>query len=156
MSSFFQPRSTIYQPFVKNELNTKKLRNNCHKKLTYRIWINISIGKIQKTNNILFFYKSNFIRRKALIFEKKLRTSWEQSQAYCPTEHKNKALRLVILKIIRTKHQSRARLSLILYCMKPQGINDNVLPSTLPKLSFLIITSRLVSLFLTDFAKNEH
>ena len=48
--------------------------------------------------------------------KKKLRTSLEQSQACCPTEHKNKVSRLAILKIIRAK-QSKAWLSLILYCM---------------------------------------
>ena len=41
----------------------------------------------------LFFYKNNFIRTKALILAKNLRTSSEQSQACCPTEHKNKVSR---------------------------------------------------------------
>ena len=65
---------------------------------------------------LLFFYKNDFIR-KALILARKLRTSWEQSQTCCPTEYKNKVCRLVILKIIRTKHQNRAWLSVILHCI---------------------------------------
>ena len=55
-----------------------------------------------------FFYKNNFIRTKVLILAKNLRTSQEQSQACCPTEHKNKVSRLAIYKIIRTRHEKRA------------------------------------------------
>ena len=56
------------------------------------------------------------MRTKALIWEKNLGTALEQSQACCPTEHKNKVSRLAIHKL-RTIHQNRAWLSLILYCM---------------------------------------
>ena len=65
----------------------------------------------------LCFYKNNFTRTKALILAKNLGTSYEQRQVCYPTEHKNKLSWLAILKIIGTKHQNRARLSLILYCM---------------------------------------
>ena len=61
----------------------------------------------------LLFYKNNFITTKVLILgEKKLKTSSGQSQACPPSEHKNKVPMLVILKIIRTKHQNSAWLSL--------------------------------------------
>ena len=40
-----------------------------------------------------------------MVLVKNLRTSSEQSQACCPTEHKNKASRLEISEIIRTEHQ---------------------------------------------------
>ena len=66
----------------------------------------------------LFFYKNNFASTKALILANNSRTSQEQSHNCCPTEHKNKMPRLAILKIIRTKHQHRAWLSLTLYCMQ--------------------------------------
>ena len=59
-----------------------------------------------------------FIKTKALILAKNLRTSLEQSQACCVTEHKNSVARLVILKITRTKYQNRAWLSFILCCMQ--------------------------------------
>ena len=65
-----------------------------------------------------FCYERNFIRAKVLILARNLRTSEEESQACCPTEQKNKVSSLAILKIIRTKHQNRAWLSLILYCMQ--------------------------------------
>ena len=65
----------------------------------------------------LFFYKNSFIKTKALALVKKLRTNLEQSRACCPTEHKNKVSGLAISKIMRTEHQNRAWLSLILYCM---------------------------------------
>ena len=63
------------------------------------------------------FYKNNFIRTKASILAKNLRKTYEQGQACCPTEHKNKVSSLAILRIIRGKHQNKAWLSLILYCM---------------------------------------
>ena len=63
-------------------------------------------------------YERNFIRAKVLILARNLRTSEEESQACCPTEQKNEVSSLAILKIIRTKHQNRAWLSLILYCMQ--------------------------------------
>ena len=53
----------------------------------------------------LFFYKN-----KSLGFSK------EQSQACCPAEHKNKVSMLAISKTM-AKHQNRAWLSLILYCI---------------------------------------
>ena len=51
---------------------------------------------------------------KAMILAKKLRTSQEQSKACCPAEHKKKVSTLGILKILRTKHQNRAWLLLML------------------------------------------
>ena len=57
----------------------------------------------------------NFIGTKALILARKLGTSLEENQACCLTEHKNTVSKLAVLKIIRTKHQNRACLSLILY-----------------------------------------
>ena len=80
-----------------------------------------------------FCYERNFIRAKVLILARNLRTSEEESQACCPTEQKNKVSSLAILKIIRTKHQNRAWLSLILYCMQTS--------STLTTPSFLMTTS---------------
>ena len=47
------------------------------------------------------FYKDNFTRTKALILAKDLRTSYEQSQACCSTEHKN--------KVSRTRHKNKLR-----------------------------------------------
>ena len=42
------------------------------------------------TWSMLFYvYKNNFIRTKALVLAKNLRTSYEQSQACCPAKHKN-------------------------------------------------------------------
>ena len=64
-----------------------------------------------------FFYKDNFIRTKALVLVKNLRTSQEQSQACCPAEHENKVSRLAVSKIIRAEHQNRTWLPLMLYCM---------------------------------------
>ena len=52
----------------------------------------------------VLFYKNNFIRTKALILVRKLRTNQEQRQACCPTEQKSKVSRLAILKIIRTQN----------------------------------------------------
>ena len=47
------------------------------------------------------FFKKNIIRTKPLIWKKKLRTISEQSQACCPTEHKD--------KVSRKKHQNKLR-----------------------------------------------
>ena len=44
-----------------------------------------------------FFHKNNFIRTKDFVLVK----NKEQSQAYCPADHKNKVSRLAISKIIR-------------------------------------------------------
>ena len=74
---------------------------------------------INNTNQLKvhFFLQQQFYKDKSLDFgKKKFRRSQEQSQACCPTEQKNKVSRLPILKILRTKHQNRAWLSLILYC----------------------------------------
>ena len=38
----------------------------------------------------LFFIYEQFYKNKSLGFGEKLRTTWEQSQVRCPTEHKNK------------------------------------------------------------------
>ena len=58
-------------------------------------------------------------------------------------KHKSKVSRKAIIKIIRTKHQKRVWLSLILYCMQ-----SSLLPlfycHTLTELSFLMTTSYLV------------
>ena len=64
----------------------------------------------------LFFIKQ-FYKNKSLGFGKNLRASQEQNRVCCPAEHKNNVSRLAIYKIIRTEHQNRAWLSLILYCM---------------------------------------
>ena len=56
-------------------------------------------------------------KNKSFGFGKELRISYEQSQACCPAEHKNKVSRLAISKVM-TEHQNRAWLSLILYCIK--------------------------------------
>ena len=80
--------------------------------------LQISLPTLSEFKRItLFYYKNNFVRTKALIVAKNLRTSSEQSQACCSTEHKSKVSRLAILKIIRTKHQNRTWLSFIFYCM---------------------------------------
>ena len=52
-----------------------------------------------------FFKKKQFYKIKSLDFGKKNLST---------TEHKNKVSSLTILKIIKTKHQNRASLSLIL------------------------------------------
>ena len=58
----------------------------------------------------------NTIQEQKLRFGKELRISYEQSQACCPAEHKNKVSKLAISKVM-TEHQNRAWLSLILYCI---------------------------------------
>ena len=71
---------------------------------------------MQKMRRPSYFSKSStlfFYRSKSLGFGKKLRIRYEQSQACCPTEHKNKVFRPTISKIM-TEHQNRAWLSLIL------------------------------------------
>ena len=50
-----------------------------------------------------YFFEEQFFQKQILILENNLRTSQEQSQACCPTEHKKKVFRLSILKIIKTK-----------------------------------------------------
>ena len=63
----------------------------------------------------LFFYNSNFTRTKALILEKRIKNKLRTNSGLL-TEHKNEVPRLAF-KIIIRKHQSKAWLLLILYCM---------------------------------------
>ena len=64
----------------------------------------------------LFFYKNNFIRTKALILGKKYEQGKNKARLSVP-QNIRAVSRLAILKIIRTKRQNKAWLSLILYCM---------------------------------------
>ena len=58
------------------------------------------------------FYKSNFIRTKALILGRKKKKKKEQvkdkAKLAVPQKIRKKEPRLAILKIIRTKHQNKA------------------------------------------------
>ena len=63
-----------------------------------------------------FFYKNNFIRTKALILGKRYEQGKNKARLSVP-QNIRAVSRLAILKIIRTKRQNKAWLSLILYCM---------------------------------------
>ena len=78
------------------------------------------LGK-QLPSNIMYihsiFFKRNFMRAKPLILAKERKIKNKAKNKVRHAEHNSKVLRLAILKIIRAKHQNRAWLSLILYCM---------------------------------------
>ena len=62
------------------------------------------LGSINKYCNIkytLFFKKKQFYKNKRLILRKKLKTSQEQNQACCHTEHKN--------KVSRARHKNKLK-----------------------------------------------
>ena len=56
----------------------------------------------------LFFYKSNFMRTKPLILERNNNEKKNKAKNKVRHAEHSKVSRLVILKIIRTKHQNRA------------------------------------------------
>ena len=63
---------------------------------------------------ILFLYNNNFIRTKALVLAKYLRTSKNKATFAAP---QNIVSRLAISKIIRKEYHNRAWLSIILHYM---------------------------------------
>ena len=83
------------------------------------------------------------MRAKPLILAKKRKIKNKARNKVRHAEHNSKVSRLAILKIIRTKHQNRAWLSLILYCMQT-SLLSLFYCHTLTQLSFLMTASYLV------------
>ena len=88
------------------------------------------------------FNMSNFMRAKPLILAKKKIKSKAKNKVR-DVEHESKVSRLAIIKIIRTKHQKRAWLSLILYCIQ-SSLLRLFYCYNLTKLGFSMTTSYLV------------
>ena len=87
-------------------LRTASLGSNftgSYKKKVYRC----EVQEMRLNYFFEFFFYSFFIITKDLALVKYLRVSQELSQVCCLTEHKNKASRLAISKIM-TEHQNRA------------------------------------------------
>ena len=79
-----------------------------------------------------FFYKSNFMRTKPLILLKK-RAKLGTKSGMLSIRAKRIGLAFAILNIIEAKHQNRAWLSLILYCMQTSLLT--ILPHLILKIS---------------------
>ena len=68
-------------------------------------------AKINKKGaTLFFFYKNNFIRKKALVLVKKIKNKLRTKPGllFCSAKHKKKVSRLTISKIIESEHQNRA------------------------------------------------
>ena len=91
------------------------------------------------------FHKSNFMSTKLLVVatKKKKKIKSKAENKVRDVDLESKVSRLAIIKIIRTKHQKRAWLSLILYCIQ-SSLLRLFYCHTLTKLRFSMTTSYLV------------